>query len=243
MVRLIQWCEISVKNSTRSLVFLAAALLGVFTIQTRAQTQDAQKIKVEIQTPRDGGPSFTLTNLSDKALAACEIEIYVSSKRGRPMGQTWDSAFLGTHSLEPGATMTKPLPHVVGDVFPDTVVVTAGIWEDGETFGDTVKLNYILKFRARMESQYKLSISFLQRGLDENWDRATYLEKLSRWSGFGEPAGIRSNLESIPQDQANPKRLQIYIHKLLEILDRRSQQLLQAKPHMDVPMQPLPPET
>jgi hypothetical protein len=243
MIGLIQWGEISVKNSTRSLVFLAAALLGVFTIRTRAQTQDAQKIQVEIQTPRDGGPSFTLTNLSDKALAACEIEIYVSSERGRPMRQTWDSAYLGAHPLEPGATMTKPLPHVVGDVFPDTVVVTAGIWEDGETFGDTAGVNYILKLRARMENDYKLSISFLQRGLDENWDIATYLEKLSSWSGFVDPAGIRPNLERNQQIQANPKQLQIYIHKLLEILNRRSQQLVQAKPHTDVPILPLPPET
>jgi hypothetical protein len=238
----VQRSDISMKNSALSRSFLVGALLFGFAIPTRAQAQDVQKIHIEIQTPRDGGPSFTVTNLADKALSACALEVSVASEAKKVSTMIWDAPFLGVHPLEPQANLTMPLPHVVGDVFPDKVVVVAGIWEDGETFGDADWLKNILQSRKSMASMYDRAAYFLQLGLRENWDRPTFLEKLKlSMPNSGDNAGIRSTLEGNPQLDGNPKALQQIIRTLLENIKQKSDRLSQAKPATDMLGRPLPP--
>ena len=89
---------------------------------------------VEIQPVGDRGPGFRVTNLSGKTVTACFIEISSSSDNRDRSKIDWDAIVQGMKSLEPGGSISIPLPHVVGGPLPDKVEIVAGIWADGETF-------------------------------------------------------------------------------------------------------------
>ena len=80
------------------------------------------------------------------------------------------------------------LPHKVGGPLPDRVEVIAGIWEDGETFGEAVWVKTLLDHRASLTSAYEQAIFMLQKGLNENWTRGQYL------ACYGSNKRVRKNL-------------------------------------------------
>ena len=133
---------------------------------------------VEIQPVGDRGPGFRVTNLSGKTVTACFIEISSSSDNRDRSKIDWDAIVQGMKSLEPGASISIPLPHVVGGPLPDKVEVVAGIWADGETFGSAELVRAILVNRGMRESDCAQPSAFLQQGLDANWTRDQYLAAL-----------------------------------------------------------------
>ena len=74
---------IALQVLTTSLLFSSAA-------RGQSQTAEQPKFWIEIQAPSDGGPKFTVTNLSRKTLTAGAFQFSVSSE-AKPQGaMSWD---------------------------------------------------------------------------------------------------------------------------------------------------------
>jgi hypothetical protein len=197
-----------------------------FSSAVRAQSQIAEqpRFRIEIQAASDGGPKFTVTNLSGKTLTAATFQFSVSSETKPQGAMSWDPIVQGRgvpgHEqpgpIEPGASLTMYLPHQVGGPLPDKVEVVAGIWEDGETFGQELWLKTLLARRASVTIEYEQAISLLQKGLDENWTRAQFLEAVKGKPNSFIFYSIRSTLEANPNLDQKPRYLQLAITSLLE---------------------------
>ena len=195
------------------------------------------KFQIEIQATTDGGPRFTVANLSRKTLTACTFQFSVSSE-GRPQSEMdWDPLVQGGGDpgrsrpgpLEPGASLTMYLPHKVGGPLPDKVEVVAGIWDDGETFGQTVWVKMLLDHRASLISLYEHAISMLQKGLDENWTRGQYMAALESQPNRLPFHSIRRTLEASPNLDQEPRLLQLAMKSLLEHFTENLTLLRKAK--------------
>jgi hypothetical protein len=76
----------------------------------------------------------------------------------------WDALVQGNHPIEPGRTILRPFFPNDGSSLPDKVEVIAGIWADGESFGQPEWLSNILKTRAMRASEYDDATAILQKG-------------------------------------------------------------------------------
>jgi hypothetical protein len=200
---------------------------GAGCVQARAD--ETPKFQIEIQAGAQGGPKFIVTNLSGKTVAACVLEISMASGGKGQSRIVWDAALQGERALEQGASLSENLVHVVGAPLPDKVEVIAGIWSDGEPFGQSDWVKTILANRATRLSVYEQETSFLQRGLDQNWTREQYLEALSGMSNPGFFYGIKSTLDGNQNLDNRPELLQRVIHTLLDSLSHKIELIRQAK--------------
>jgi hypothetical protein len=221
-------------------IFFCALCAGMFAASAAyGQLESAAKFRTEILPSADGGPKFTVTNLSDNTLTACVIRFSVSSQAKPESHMDWDAIVQGGRNtrrgsqqpLEPQASLTMSLPHVVGDPLPDKVEVVAGVWADGTTFGEADWLKVILGNRAYFASSYEQAISFLKSGLDQKWTRDQYLEALSKEPKSGPFYAIRRTLEA----NRNASRiLERIIQHLLKYFTENLTLLRQAKPAVGV---------
>jgi hypothetical protein len=218
------------KISARRSLVLAAVLLASVFVHAQQQPQEQPNFQIDILTPRDGGPGFTLTNRSAKTLAACTIEFSVSSENGKPMRDDWDALFLGVAPLKTGDGISMPLPHIEGHPYPDKVEVTAGIWESGESFGNQDWVKVIVSNRAWLRSQFNQATTLLQQGLDKDWTYDQFLDALKAMPDSGDFFGIRFNLEANPQLRDKPRLLVQFLHRLLDNLNRKYGPIQQANP-------------
>ena len=150
----------------------------------------------------------------------------------------WDPVVQGspvkkaeTQPLAPGASMTMYLPHTVGKSLPDKVEVVAGIWADGETFGEAKWVKTMLDNRASLASAYEDAIGLLQKGLDEKWTRDQYLEALnSRPRLTGPMSAISSNLRGNRNFDGKPELLRRVLQNLQAYFEQRLDLIRKAKP-------------
>jgi hypothetical protein len=222
------------KYLPRAFTAFSASVLATFAIHAQSQTQEKPKFQIEIQAAAQAGPKFTLTNLPDKPLTAYVIQISSSSDNKGRSEIVSDAPVQGERPLEPGASITQNLNHRVGGPMPDKVEVIAGIWTDGETFGQADWVKMILQGRALWASQYNQATSLLQRGLDQSWTRDRYLEALKSVPNSAAVYSIRSTLELNPQVDGNPQLLERIVRSLLETMNQRSEILRQAKPQASI---------
>lgn len=164
-------------------IFIALFLLCAGRSQTQALSEP--KFSIEVQKDEQERPTVTLTNLSEKILTACTIESSVSTEAGRPSEMNLDFLLSsrGPHGellepLKPGESVTMNLPHIVGKPLPDKLKVVAGIWADGETFGEEVWVKTIVDLRASYVSAYEKAIALLKEGIKNGWTREQYLGAL-----------------------------------------------------------------
>jgi hypothetical protein len=125
--------------------------------------------------------------------------------------------------------MSGNLPHVVGDPYPDKVEVIAGVWADGETFGQPEWVKIILTDRERQAFAYEQAANFLQRGLDLNWTREQFLQALNDMPNSIAIFSVRSTLEA----NQNAEKTRILRHILLGMLDTftgKYERIRKAKP-------------
>jgi hypothetical protein len=163
------------------------------------------RFQIEIRATGERGPTYTVTNLSGKRVSACVLEISSSSQRARKSKTVWDALIQGQPQIEPGASISQYLPHAVGGPLPDKVEVIAGVWADGETFGQPVWVNNILKTRALRASQYENAAAILQRGLDQNWNRYQYQQAFSDKPDSGPVYTVRTALTATQQTGQTPQ--------------------------------------
>jgi hypothetical protein len=96
--------------------------------------------------------------------------------------------------LTPGQTLTLFLPHKVDGPLPDKAEIIAGIWADGETFGQAVWVKSLVDHRASMVAAYEQAIALLQEGIGHNWTRDQYLAALNSKSNSLPIDSIRRTL-------------------------------------------------
>jgi len=200
-----------------------------FSLSAQSQRADHSPFQFEI-TKADsyGHPTFTVTNLSQKTLVAARFEFPWSSGASSQTAIEWDPIAdggtndprRGPFDLTPGESLTLPLPHLVDQPIPDRVDVVAGIWSDGETFGNTEWTRRLLAHRASAVEAYAQSISLLKEGLAQNWTRDQYLSALNSPPASGEQnalpfATIRSTLRIQPGLDQNPEARKRLIQNLL----------------------------
>ena len=214
--------------------FRCAIGIALFLCGVRCQSQalNEPKFGIDIQRDEPEGPTFTLTNLSEKILTACTIRFSVSTQAERPSHMNWDS-LVGTRGqhgepqgpLESGASVTMGLPHEVGGPFPDKVKVVAGIWADGETFGEQVWVKTLVDYRASFVSAYEQAIALLKEGIENNWTRQQYLAALD-----GKPQSlpfysIRSTFQANRGLDVHPQRAKNIAQSLLHHFEQDLQRL------------------
>jgi len=202
------------------------------------QTTEQPKVQVEIQTATDAGPRFTLTNLSAKTLTACYIEISSSLEKRAPFGEAWDALAQGIQPLAPGESTSMPLGHVVGGPIPDKVKISAGVWDNGETFGRAERVGVLLTNRRFRESEYEEAISILREGVERGWSRNQFLVALSGKKATGPIYAMQRTLEANKNLDQKPRYVQTVAQRLLESFTQRREILRQAKPHGNVPASP-----
>jgi hypothetical protein len=178
----------------RTSLLIAIALLAASTqAQTQAQTLDQPNFAIQVHPGSYESLQFTVTNLSPKILAAAAFQFKIPGD-SQPQGQmVWDSLLHEVVApvpdpqlpLAPNASMSLNLPHVMERPIPDQIEILAGIWSDGETFGDKLWIDRILGMRASTLSSYQLGISILQEALDKDWTEDQIVDALK-----GQPSGV-----------------------------------------------------
>jgi len=188
------------------------------------------RFQIEIHNTGERGPTYTVTNLSGKRVSACVLEISSSSQRTRTSKTVWDALLQGQPPIEPGASISQYLSHVVGGPLPDKVEVIAVVWVDGETFGQPVWVNNILKNRAMRASEYEDAAAILQQGLDRNWSSSQYLQAFSDKPDSGPVYTVRTALTVNQQTNHTPQVFTHTMQFLLQSFRQQSDQLRKAKP-------------
>jgi hypothetical protein len=173
---------------------IAVIVLAGWSISATAQVATEPQFHFEIQSSGIDSPKFSVTNLSTKTLVACTISVSVSTESRPQTKMNWNQLVRagqgsrndGQGPLEPGKTLTLNLPRVVGGPLPDKIEVIAGIWADGETFGQPTWIKVLMEMNASMVSAYEQAIALLKEGIENNWTREQYL------------AALESKPESLP---------------------------------------------
>jgi len=142
----------------------------------------------------------------------------------------WDAVLQDELPIEPGASVSHYLSHPVGGPLPDKVEVIAGVWDDGETFGQLVWVNVILKNRSMRASEYEQAAAMLQQGLDQNWTRDQYLQALGDKPNSGPIYAVRSTLVANQRFTERPQLLRHSVQKMLESFAQKSNLIRKAKP-------------
>jgi hypothetical protein len=215
-----------------ALSILSATILLSLAVHGQPQTAERPKFQIEIQPPSSvAGPSFTVTNLTGRTVTACALELSSSSSASKAQSVTvWDAVVLDQSPIVPGATISQYLVHAVGSPRPDHVEVIAGIWDDGETFGQAEWVSIILKGRTLLASQYEQAASLLQQGLDQNWTRDEFLKAVSDKPNSAPMYAIRSTLAASMKSSERPLLMWGAMKRMSERFTEKAEQLRQAKP-------------
>ena len=210
---------------------LGGAMLFSSVVQRSSTTPQRPGFQIEIRVTGEKGPSYAVTNLTGKTVSACVFELYYSSQHRGSSKTVWDALIQDDLPIEPGRTILRSLSHIVGSPLPDKVEAIAGVWADGETFGQPVWVNNILKTRALRASEYEQAAATLQQGLDQNWTSNQYLQAFSDKPDSGPVYTVRTALAATDQQNAQkPQVLNHVMQKLLEAFRQKSDQLRKAKP-------------
>jgi hypothetical protein len=210
--------------------FSALAVGIVFSVAGYGQAAAEGQFAVEIQATGEKGPTYRVTNLSGKTVSAWVIEISSSTRRAGKSTTVWDAVLQDAAPIEPGGTLSQYLPHAVGETLPDKVEVIAGVWADGETFGQSSWVNIILQGRAMRAAEFEQAGAILQKGLEQNWSSEQYLEAVGDKNNSGPFLSVRSTLQANQRNAENPKFLRHMMQRLLDSFTQTANRIRMAKP-------------
>jgi hypothetical protein len=186
--------------------------------------------EINIQTKGERGPKYTVTNLTGKTVTACVFRLSSSLESNGQSRTVWDALVQNVPPIEPNASISQFLTHRVGGPLPDTVEVVAGVWVDGETFGDPEWVNAILKGRESLAAAYDQAIALLREGMDQKWTREQYLQALNGKPNSAPFYGIRATLAANTNLDERPQLSNQLMQRMLDSFAERSDQLKKAKP-------------
>jgi hypothetical protein len=229
------------KMLAAALSVLNAGILAPSPVHGQSQSFEQPRFQIDIQATGERGPRYTVTNLTGKTVTACVLELSSSSESKGKLRTVWDAVLQDELPIEPGASISQYLSHVVGGPLPDKVEVVAGVWADGETFGQPDWVKIILKNREMRASAYEQAAALLQQGLDQNWTRDQYLQTLSDMPNSGPIYAIRSTLVANQRFVEKPQLLQHAMQVMLESFKKKLEQLRsRLQPSQPVPSHPGP---
>lgn len=127
--------EIPMKALAMAFCVLSVGMLFSSAFYGQAATKQPG-LQIEIHATGEKGPTYTVTNLSGQQVSACVLEISSSSQSVRKSTKIWDALLEGQPPIEPGASISQYLFHVVGRPLPDKIAVIAGVWADGGTLAN-----------------------------------------------------------------------------------------------------------
>ena len=208
---------------------LSTGLLALSPVSVQGQTPPQPKFQVEIQLAAENGPRYTVKNVSGKTVTACVVELSSSADSDRKSKTLWDALLQGQPPIEPGASISQYLGHAVGGPLPDKVEVVAGVWDDGETFGQPDWVKMIQKNRETLASAYEQSIALLQQGLDQNWTSDQYLTALNNKTNSAPVNSIRRTLQANAKPGHDPQSVTIAVRDLLAYFTHNLAVIRQAK--------------
>jgi hypothetical protein len=209
---------------------LVGGILSSSAAQAPSTTPEQPKFKSEIRATGEKGPGFAVTNLTAETVTACVFELSYSSQGTRRSKIVWDALVQGDPPIEPGRTIFRPLILIVGSSAPNKVEVIAGVWADGESFGQPVWANNILKNRALRASEYEDAVAILQRGLDQNWTPNQYQRAFSNKPDSGPVYTVRTALTASQQTAQTPQAFTHTMQFLLQTFGQQADRLRKAKP-------------
>jgi hypothetical protein len=217
------------KMLAAALCVLNAGLL-VLSASGESLTIEQPGFRIEVQASGAGGPTFTIMNLTGKTVTACVIQLSSSSGRGSKSEMEWDALLQEVPPIEPGSSLSHYLSHVEGRPLPDKIEVVAGVWADGQTFGQPDWVKIILKDREMRAVEYDQAAAILQQGLGENWTRDQYLRVLGGKQNSGPIQIIRSTLIANERSEETPEFLRRLVQKMRDSFVQKSNQIRKAKP-------------
>ena|SRR5260221_12798188 len=203
--------------------FLSAA-------QGPSTTPQRPKFKIEIRAAGEKGPGYAVTNLTAKTVTACVFELTYPSQGGRKSNIVWDTLVQGVPPIEPSRTVFHPLVIVGRSVLPGKVEVIAGLWADGESFGQPELVSNILKTRALRASQYDDAAAILQQGVNQNWTLSQYQQAFSNKPDSGPVYTVRTALSATQQTAQTPQEFTHTMQFVLQSFRQQSDELRKAKP-------------
>lgn len=219
-------------------VIVLIVLVG-WSVSAIAQVATEPKLMVEIQSGGTDSPRFSVKNLSTKTLVGCTISVSVSAETRSQTKINWNPLAQTRHvpngnlqgPLEPGQTLTFNLAHVVGGPLPDRVEVIAGIWSDGETFGQPTWIKVLMEMNASMVSAYEQAIALLKEGIENDWTREQYLAAVNNKSDSIKftAYSIRSTFQANQELDADPQRAKNIAQGLLHHFEQDLQLLSPQK--------------
>jgi hypothetical protein len=215
-------------NRTRVTLVAVIFLLGLAPV--RPQTETPQE---RFQITLLDGAKFSLKNLNNKSLTACVLQLSSSSET-KPQGKTqWDSLVQNVPPIAPGESMAQFLGHAVGGPIPDKVEVLAGVWEDGETFGEPAWVKRILGARQLQANAYGLAITLLRQGAEQNWTLEQYKQALSDKPNSLPFVSLKSTLGANEGFSQRPSSLRHVMQIMLDSFTRRYEEFQRSKPTIE----------
>lgn len=214
-------------------------VLAGWSVSATAQVVTEPQFHFEIHSSGIDSPRFSITNVSTKTLVACTISVSVATVSRTQIKMNWNPLVRAAHGpkgdgqgpLEPGKTLTLILPRVVGGPLPDKIEVIAGIWEDGETFGEPTWTKVLMEMNASIVSAYEQAIALIKEGIENNWTREQYLAALE---GKPDSLPFDSMRQTFEANQALDQRPE-HAKNVAQILSHRFEQdLLLLRPQKAV---------
>jgi hypothetical protein len=211
---------------------LGAAMFFSSAAHEPSTTQERPKFKIEIRAAAEKGPGYAVTNLTAKTVTACVFELSYSlqAQGARKSTIVWDSVVQGDAPIEPGQTVFRPLLLVGRNALPGQVEVIAGLWADGESFGQPGWANNIRKTRALRASQYEDAAAILQQGLNQSWTPNQYQQAFSDKPDSGPVYTVRTALSATQQTAQTPQEFTHTMQFLLQSFRQQSDKLRKGKP-------------
>ena len=191
---------------------------ALFSLLVHAQSAAiaSSEFEIKIQTEQEGAPKYTVTNLTGKTVTACVVRLSSSFESNGQSRTVWDALVQNVPPIEPNTSISQFLAHRVGGPLPDKVEVVAGVWVDGETFGDPEWVNVILKGRESLVAAYDQAIALLREGMDQKWTRERYLQALNGKPNSAPFYGIRATLTANKNLNEQPQLSNQLMQKMLD---------------------------
>jgi len=212
-------------------VCILSVVASFFSLPVHAQSAaiTSPNFEIKIQTEGERAQRYTVTNLTRKTVTACVVRISSSLDSNDQSRSVWDALVQNVPPIEPNASMSQFLAHRVGVPLPDRVEVVAGVWVDGETFGDPQWVNVILKGRESLVASYDQAIALLRKGMDQKWTREQYLQAFNDKTNSAF-YGIRATLTANENLDEHPQLSNQLMQKMFDSLAEKSDKLKKAKP-------------
>jgi hypothetical protein len=208
---------------------LNIAMLSPSALYSR-QATERPEFRVEIHPTGERGPTYTITNLSDKPASALVLGVSSSSQPARKTKKVWDSILEGHPPIKPGASISRPVYELAFSPLPDRIEVIAAVWTDGETFGAPASVNSILNTRALRAAEYEDAAGILQQGLRQNWTRDQYQQAFRDKPDTGAVYTVRTALSATLETAQTPAEFTHTMQFLLTNFQQFSKELRKVKP-------------